>query len=160
MTYYDELAKGYDSLHKEEQKKKLAIISKYIDPKPDEKLLDVGCGTGLCSDWNCTCTGIDPSLGLIKEAEKKNDKVRFVQGSAEDMPFKDNYFDYVISVSAVHLFKDMQKGLEEIKRVGKDRFVLTVLKKSSMSKDIIEKIRSIFDVKEEIEEEKDIIIVA
>ena len=50
--YYDKIAKGYNELHAEEQKKKLAIIKKYIQPEKSDLLLDVGCGTGVSSDWD------------------------------------------------------------------------------------------------------------
>ncbi len=154
MNYYDTIAESYNELHGEEQLKKLKIISKYIDPKPKEKLLDVGCGTGLCSHWNCKCIGIDPSIGLLKQG-----RGNFIQADAENLPFKDNTFDYVISMTAIHLFQDLEKGLNEIKRVGKERFILSVLKKSERHDEIEKKIRSLFNVKEVIDEERDSIYI-
>ena len=72
---------------------------------------------------------------------------------------KDNFFDIVISITAIQNFTNIEKGLKEIKRVGKDRFILTFLKKSSKKDKIIKLIQKIFKVKEIIEEEKDIIFV-
>lgn len=158
MPYYDTISEGYDELHGEEQLNKLKIIKTLIHPKENHKLLDVGCGTGICSEWNCTCIGVDPSIELIKKASEKHSKVKFIQASAENLPFKDSYFDYVISVSSIHLFNDIDKALSEIKRVGKDSFILTVLKKSSKSKEIISKIKELFSIKQTIEEERDIIL--
>lgn len=154
MPYYDAIAESYNELHGEEQIKKLDIISKYISPRQKQKLLDVGCGTGICSHWNCFCVGIDPSIGLLKQG-----KGNLIQAEGEHLPFKDKSFDFVVSVTAIHLFYDVDKGLEEIKRVGKNNFILTVLKKSSRHKEISNKIKSMFKVKEMIEEERDSIYI-
>jgi ubiquinone/menaquinone biosynthesis C-methylase UbiE len=158
MQYYDTIAEAYDELHGEEQNNKLKIISKYISPKSGERLLDVGCGTGICSLWSCFSAGIDPSFGLIKQAKKKGND--FIQAKGEYLPFKDHSFDYVISVTAIHLFKDVDKSLKEIKRVGKERFIFSVLKKSSRSEDIIRKIKALFRIRKQINEERDIILIA
>ena len=67
------------------------------------------------------------------------------------------FFDVVVSITAIQNFHDIEKGLTEIARVGKDRFALSFLKKSG-KKDMIDKlIRKIFDVKDVIEEDKDMI---
>ncbi|MBW2992875.1 class I SAM-dependent methyltransferase [Candidatus Woesearchaeota archaeon] len=160
MPYYDAISEGYDELHGEEQNNKLKIIKKLISPKQNETLLDVGCGTGICTDWNCRCTGIDPSKGLIKEAKKKYKNIKFIVAPAEKIPFKEHSFDYVISVTALHLCQDIDKALDEIKRVGKNNLILTVLKKSSKSEEIINKIKSKFNIKKTIEEERDIILIS
>ena len=47
MNYYDKIAKGYEELHKEEQLKKIKLIKTILKVNPTDKLLDVGCGTGL-----------------------------------------------------------------------------------------------------------------
>lgn len=158
MQYYDTIAEAYDELHGEEQANKLKIISKYISPKSGDRILDVGCGTGICSVWSCFSAGIDPSFGLIKQAKKKGKN--FIQATSEYLPFKDHSFDYVISVTAIHLFKDIDKGLREIKRVGKERFIFSILKKSSKSEDIIKKIKSLFRIRKQIKGERDIILIA
>ncbi len=160
MNYYDSISRGYEELHKEEQLKKLELIKKYLNVKRDEKLLDVGCGTGLTtSPWKCKRYGIDPSKKLLEKAKKKYPSIKFRLASAENIPFKDNVFDVVISITAIQNFSDIKKGLEEIKRVGKNRFVLTFLKKSKKKKKIEGLIKNHFKIKEVIEEEKDLIYI-
>jgi len=159
MTYYDEISQGYEELHKEEQLKKIEIIKKYFHPKNSDKLLDVGCGTGLTTDpWDCQRYGIDPARQLLARARQKN-LIEYKLAPAESIPYPDNYFDHVISVTAIQNFEDIRKGLSEIKRVGKESFILTVLKKSKKIDLTKALIYEMFDVKQEIEEEKDIIFL-
>jgi len=158
MGYYDEIAEGYEELHKEEQEKKISIIARFLNPEPDEKLLDVGCGTGLTTEpWQCKRFGIDPAPKLIARARNK-EHIEYKIAPAEKIPYPDTYFDIVISITAIQNFENIEKALEEIKRVGKDRFVLTFLKKSAKKEDILRMIKKKFTSMREIEEEKDIIL--
>ncbi len=181
-NYYDKIAKGYDKLHMDEQLKKLDIIEENIRKNIEIKskfsinkitrLLDVGCGTGIATEFFSSFSnvdkrnifGIDPSKELIKIAETKQRKIRnnlenirYSVASAELIPFKDHEFDIVVSLTAIQNFDSIEKGLDEIKRVGKDRFILTFLKKSEKSNTIIKIIESKFNVIKKLEEDKDII---
>jgi ubiquinone/menaquinone biosynthesis C-methylase UbiE len=159
MTYYDEISEGYEELHKEEQLKKVKLISEHLKPKPDDKLLDVGCGTGLTTEpWKCKRYGIDPAPKLLERARKK-DEIEYKLAPAENIPYEDNFFDIVISITAIQNFEDIEKGLKEIKRVGKNRFVLSFLKKSPKRDFIEKKIKELFKIKKIIIEEKDIIYI-
>ena len=157
MAYYDEISEGYEELHKEEQLKKVELIKKYLKVKSTDKLLDIGCGTGLTTEpWDCIRHGADPAPKLLARARQK-DKIKYVQAPAENIPYPDGFFDVVISITAIQNFQDIEKGLKEIKRVGKNRFVLSFLKKSE-KKGLIEKlIKKIFIVKKLVDEDKDLI---
>jgi ubiquinone/menaquinone biosynthesis C-methylase UbiE len=157
INYYDEIAQGYEELHKEEQEKKIELIKSHISINPNDKLLDVGCGTGLTTEpWGCSCYGIDPSKGLLERARQR-DKIEYKLAPAEDIPYPDDFFDIVVSVTAIQNFDDVKKGLNEIKRVCKNKVVLSFLKKST-EKDLISSIiKELFKIKEIIEEEKDLI---
>ena len=159
MTYYDSISSGYEELHKEEQEKKIRLIKDRVKVDASDKLLDVGCGTGLTTEpWECNRYGIDPAPKLLERARSKN-KIEYKLAPAEDIPYDDGFFDIVISITAIQNFEDIRKGLEEIKRVGKDKFVLSFLKKSSKKHKIISLIKTIFGAGEYIEEEKDLIFI-
>jgi ubiquinone/menaquinone biosynthesis C-methylase UbiE len=160
MKYYDEIAKGYDELHKQEQEKKIELIKQHLKPKQNEKLLDVGCGSGLTTrPWKCRRYGIDPSEKLLEIAKAKDKKGIYKKAPAENIPYEDNFFDIVISVTAIQNFNDIKKALNEIKRVGKNRFILSFLKKSEKADKIASLIQQTFNISKIIEEDKDLIFI-
>lgn len=160
MTYYDAIAKGYNELHKEEQLKKIRIILRTIfDVK--RPVLDVGCGTGFSLDifhenWNVECVGIDPSRKMI-ELYEGNQKIMF--GMGEMLPFDDESFGLVLSITAIQNFTDPLQGILEMKRVCSldGQIVISCLKKSAKLDEITEHIAENLVVREVIEEEKDMI---
>jgi len=157
MSYYDEISEGYEELHREEQLKKVSLIKKHLKLDVNDKLLDVGCGMGLTTEpWDCKRYGVDPSAKLLAKARSK-DEIEYKLAPAEKIPYPDDFFDIVISITAIQNFEDISKGLSEIKRVGKDRCVLSFLKKSSKKNSIIKLIEKYFKVEKIIEEEKDMI---
>ena len=96
-----------------------------------EKVLEVGCGTGILTRWLFHKTngenpiiGLDLSRHLLREAkalavkEKLEAKIVYQEGSAEDIPFPDNSFDVTIS-STVMEEVDADKMLAEMVRVTK-----------------------------------------
>ncbi|MFH1971939.1 MAG: class I SAM-dependent methyltransferase [archaeon] len=148
---YNEIAKGYNNLYKEEQLKKLNIIKQYFHPKPI--LLDLGCGTGIAMEFfNIESIGLDPSTELLKQAKGK-----VICGKAENIPFKDNYFNSLICLTAIH-HCNLNKAINEIKRVCKGSICITVLKKAKKSKEITNKLIKELNLKL-IEEEKDYILI-
>ena len=159
--YYDAIAEGYDSLHKEEQLKKILLVKKSGIIEPEDVTLDVGCGTGFSLDELGVkdIVGIEPSQGLISQYSGSK---KILKGRAEDLPFDDSSFDLVVSFTAIQNFDDVRKGLLEIKRVGRYKFALTVLKKSPKINLVMREIENIFSENlgvEEIEEDKDIIFI-
>ena len=154
MDYYGKIAEGYDELYGEEQRMKLAIIQNSIKTKKSTKILDIGCGTGISSNFECFVAGIDPSRGLLKQNKSK----RKVLGAAESLPFRNNVFDYVVCMTAIHNFHDVKKSLEEMKRVCDGAFAITILRRSKESgriKKMIEEKFKVYDIKEE---DKDVIL--
>jgi ubiquinone/menaquinone biosynthesis C-methylase UbiE len=161
MNYYNSISKGYEELHKAEQLKKLKLIKKYLKVSLKDKLLDVGCGTGLTtSPWKCKRYGIDPAENMLEKAQKNYPKIIFKKAPAEKIPFKSSFFDIVISITALQNFDNIEKSLKEIKRVGKDKFILTFLKKSSKKSKIDKLIKKHFKITQLIEEEKDLIYLS
>ena len=154
MDFYRLISKGYNELYGEEQKVKLNIIKENLDIKSTDLLLDVGCGTGI-SDFDCKVLGIDPSVELLKQ----NLERQTVLAKAENIPFKDRSFDKVISVTAMHNFDNIEKSMEEIRRVGKKDFAFSILKKSSKFDFIEKEIKENFNIKKIIDGKKDWVFI-
>lgn len=156
MNFYKLIAKGYSELYGGEQKVKLGIIKENLDIKNTDLLLDVGCGTGI-SEFNCKVIGIDPSIELLQQ--NNNAQNNKIQAKAENIPFKNNTFDKIISVTSMHNFDNIEKSIKEIRRVGKKDFAFSILKRSRFF-DIIEReINENFNVKKIIDGKKDWIFI-
>lgn len=88
--------------------------------------LDVACGTGLYTRSIARKAkevyGVDISMGMLKSAQKYSkifglDNISFVCSNIENLPFNDNSFDGISCCFAFHLFKNLNKSLDEIHRV-------------------------------------------
>jgi len=92
---------------------------------PFEKGLDIGCGTGTFLDMlrkeqpEAKLFGLDVSERMLERAKKKHPEIRFVKGSATDIPFPDGSFDAVFSTMMMHHLDETEKekAVAEIKRV-------------------------------------------
>lgn len=152
MLSYNKLANNYNELHFKGQLNKVLIIKNELNIT-SERVLDVGCGTAFYSGLFKNYLGIDNSIGMMKYGS-----ANIVYGFAENLPFKDKSFDVVISISAIHNFKNIKKAINEIKRVSKEKVAITLFKRSKKFDYIRKLILKNFNVKE-IYEEKDIIYV-
>ncbi|MBT4888557.1 MAG: class I SAM-dependent methyltransferase [Rhodospirillales bacterium] len=101
--------------------------------KAGDKILDIGCGKGfllyeislLVPDVEIY--GIDISSYAIKNA-KEEVKKQLQIGNANHLPFSDNFFDLVFSITTLHNLHnyDLDKALREMERVGKKNKYLCV----------------------------------
>jgi len=104
--------------------------------KLTDNVLEVGCGEGivavLAAKRGISITAIDISsanLLAAKELAKKEgveNKINFIQGDAENLPFDDNSFDVVIADNVLEHLPSFEKGLGEIKRVTKKRAIIAL----------------------------------
>jgi len=157
MDYYNSISRSYNKLYREEQLNKIRIIKNNLKLKKQDFLMDVGCGTGIfAEEFNCVKVGVDPAINLLNQGKN----ALYIQAYAENLPFKDNSFDVVISVTAIHNFKNIKRGLEEIKRVSRKNVVLSILKKSAKINEIKDNIQKLFKITKTIEENQDIIFFA
>ena len=95
------------------------------------KILEVGCGKGyLLYELkrllpNSYIVGFDISRYAIKNAKYEVKNNLFIFKAQDIYPFKDKYFDLVISMATLHnlCIYELKAALGEIERVGKSKYV-------------------------------------
>ena len=89
-----------------------------------DRVLDVGCGTGLLTarlaeeQPTVTVTGLDFSFGMLEQAAAaRHGGATWVQGDAMRLPFADASFDAITSTESFHWYPDQPAALREFHRV-------------------------------------------
>ena len=89
---------------------------------PGSGVLDVATGTGAVASRllrrGCTVTGLDQSPGMLRVARARlGDRVRFVEGRAESLPFEDASFDALTFTYLLRYVDEPGDVLRELARV-------------------------------------------
>jgi SAM-dependent methyltransferase len=113
-----------------------SLLSNLIDysSHKDKNVLEIGHGVGFLArefiEAEAKYTGIDLSSFHHKHCMEifgHHDNAKFYLGNAEELPFEDNSFDYVISLGVMHHSPDTQKCIDEAWRVLKEGSTLFVM---------------------------------
>ena len=111
--------------------------------QPTDRILDLGCGTGWASRRLARMASAGEVVGLdvademlhrAEEASSDFNNIRYVWGSAENIPALDSLFTKVLSVESFYYYADQNKALRELKRVmapGGQLFILINLYKDN-----------------------------
>jgi len=98
-----------------------SVIAKTVKVAEEEKVLDVGCGTGYFSPlFNCRYVGVDLGKEYINYAKRhENEKRKFYLMDAKNISFPDKSFDKAILVNFIHHLNDaeVEQILKEAKRL-------------------------------------------
>ena len=84
------------------------------------RTLDIGCGTGRNFPLYASgrsVLGLDPDRSALRRARRRGPWIPLVQGSAEQLPFRDGTFDTVVSGLVFCSVPDPKRGLAEVRRV-------------------------------------------
>ena len=100
-----------------------------MNPSPNQKLVDVACGTGDIAELflnrvnkSSQITCIDPNISMIKKGKEKLSKfenLNWIIGQAERLPVKDNSFDLYTISFGLRNTKNLDYALSEAYRVLK-----------------------------------------
>jgi ubiquinone/menaquinone biosynthesis C-methylase UbiE len=125
-VFYKYLSTVYDRINPfiwNEEMRNEAV--EMLDLGPDDRVLDVGCGTGFATERLLQETervyGLDQSPHQLERAFEKfgtRGPVRFSLGDAERLPFADDSFDVVWSSGSIEYWPDPVAALAELRRVA------------------------------------------
>jgi len=129
VAAFGERAQGYDQgwrgrMH-HQIADRTADLALTCVPAP-KRILDVGCGTGHLLGQLAARTpqaqvlaGIDaaPAMIEVARAAAADDRLRFVAGTAERLPWPATTFDLVVSTTSFDHWADQPAGLAECSRV-------------------------------------------
>ncbi|MFH1592217.1 MAG: class I SAM-dependent methyltransferase [Candidatus Woesearchaeota archaeon] len=106
------------------------------------RILEIGCGNSRnlipFAKLGFECYGVDFSKKMLEQSQKLSEKhditLTLKEANMIKLPYKDNYFDYVLHISSLHHLKseeDILKALNEAYRVLKPKglMLLTVWNK-------------------------------
>ena len=107
----------------------LAMLRDKRELRPGMKLLEVSCGRGgglqaflAAAPGTFDATGLDvasSAIAFCRRTHGETGHLRFVEGSAMDLPFPDQSFDVVINVEASNDYPDRARFFREVARVLK-----------------------------------------
>jgi len=120
---WEELRLGVGKFTLEKQK----ICIEELNPKENESILDVGCGSGFfareAAKRHAKVVALDMSENMLKVAKefakRENLNIKFVIGDAKNLHFKDSSFDKLIAVDLIEHLTNPEIFIKEIGRVIK-----------------------------------------
>jgi ubiquinone/menaquinone biosynthesis C-methylase UbiE len=109
--------------------------------KHGERVLDLGCGAGWATrllaqlvagggERPGQVVGLDVSDEMVRRARGAStqyDNILFVVGSAQQIPWEENFFDKVLSVESFYYYGDQDRALDELFRVMAPKGELFIL---------------------------------
>jgi SAM-dependent methyltransferase len=122
---YNEISQVYDDVRQADIELINSILQE-IEIEKETRVLDIGCGTGNYTDLLQKVTqgevyGVEPSKGMLGKAKAKQSKVVFKQGNAAELPFEDEFYDFVYMTDVIHHVPDIGAMFAEVNRVLKEK---------------------------------------
>jgi ubiquinone/menaquinone biosynthesis C-methylase UbiE len=101
-----------------------ALIRKYLNQIFSCEMLELGCGTGHWTRFFCEegfqVTAIDESGAMLEQARMKNiSNADFLKADAASLPFEDQRFSVISSVTMFEFVENVDRILDEIDRLLK-----------------------------------------
>jgi arsenite methyltransferase len=96
--------------------------------KPGERVLDLGCGAGWATRTLAKAVEGGPGMAVgqdisdemiarARAASTDIENVLFAVGAADEIPWREEYFDKILSIESFYYYPDQEAVLREIRRV-------------------------------------------
>jgi SAM-dependent methyltransferase len=101
------------------------LFVEQVDPRPGQRVLDVGCGPGALTARLVARVGtddvcaVDPSAPFVEAVADRLPGVDVRRAVAEELPYADDSFDLCLAQLVVHFMADPVAGLREMARVAR-----------------------------------------
>jgi demethylmenaquinone methyltransferase/2-methoxy-6-polyprenyl-1,4-benzoquinol methylase len=99
--------------------------------RPGDRVLDAACGTGdlaiLAAKQGANVTGLDFSEQMLVRARRKAPELEWLEGDLLALPFPDDSFDAATVGFGIRNVADLQRGIDELRRVLKPGGRLAIL---------------------------------
>lgn len=115
-------AEAYDRFMGRWSRPLAAELVRLVDPRPGQRALDVGCGSGALTGALISRLGVggvvavDPQAGFVDTVRERFPGVDVRQGTAETLPVDEESFDLVLAQLVVHFMSDPVAGLRAMGR--------------------------------------------
>jgi len=128
MALYDAIGRTYDTTRRADPDL-TRCLKRHLNFRPGARYLDIGCGTGnytvALQQLGARMYGLELTSTMLAKARLKSDRVRWIQGNAESLPFRDRCFDGATGTFTLHHMKHPERAIEEVFRViDHGRFVI------------------------------------
>jgi SAM-dependent methyltransferase len=119
MALYDRIGHGYAHTREADPRIARAIEEELGDAR---SVVNVGAGAGSYEPAHLEVTAVEPSRAMLDQ--RPPGAAPAVQAPAEELPFADDSFDAALASMTVHHWDDLERGLDEMRRVARRRIVI------------------------------------
>jgi len=120
MDIFDTYVEEYDNWYERNRFVYLSELEalKCVVPKRGRGI-EIGVGTGRFAQPLGVSIGLDPSMNMLRIAKKRG--IKAISGKAENLPFADKKFDFVLVINMLCFVNDLVQVIIEARRVLKNR---------------------------------------
>lgn len=116
---YDTIGRTYDTTRRADPDL-VRRLARHLNLTAGARYLDVGCGTGnytvALQNLGARMHGVELSSTMLSKARLKNDRVTWIHGNAEQLPFRDRSFAGAIATFTIHHMKNPWRTFAEVYR--------------------------------------------
>jgi ubiquinone/menaquinone biosynthesis C-methylase UbiE len=110
--------------------REVALLTRLLKPLKNTSVLDIGCGTANFllhfKHMSRLAVGLDFSLGMLKQAKSKHDRMILVNADATSMPFGSDVFNAAYCIQVLHHIHEREHFLSEIYRILKPGSIFVI----------------------------------